>query len=416
MKKNFLMMVAVCAAIPAMAEFKAEFNTAEATAINITEAGEYRVYNELFSQTNVQVVVNADIADTVFVTVEGANIVLAEDGSAMNIGANSVVVLNIKGINAFKGKNGCGIEAAGELIINATVADTLDCKGSGRSAAIGTTKDTPAGGNITINGGIIYAQSGSESAAIGASNAGRLGNITINGGQIYATGGAYSSAIGAAYCSKGASVITINGGMVEARAGEYSSNRSIGKGNKTHSGSVDIVVKGGSIIAKGNKGDMDGLLEGATNGTEPVMLLVLTVPEASATLVTEGNIGDIKLGADYGIKDVYTDAEGKLYFYVPESATYAEAVINGVKVKEEGSAPQPQALVNAYGDKTNIEILSTSNGVIINHTENNPVSIMDLTGKTVIEGMVSDNQPIALPNGLYVIRVNNVGSFKYVVK
>ena len=32
-------MVAVCAAIPAMAEFKAEFNTAEATAINITEAG-----------------------------------------------------------------------------------------------------------------------------------------------------------------------------------------------------------------------------------------------------------------------------------------------------------------------------------------------------------------------------------------
>lgn len=107
-------MVAVCAAIPAMAEFKAEFNTAEATAINITEAGEYRVYNELFSQTNVPVVVNADIADTVFVTVEGANIVLAEDGSAMNIGANSVVVLNIKGINAFKGKNGCGIGAARE--------------------------------------------------------------------------------------------------------------------------------------------------------------------------------------------------------------------------------------------------------------------------------------------------------------
>lgn len=108
------MMGAVCAAIPAMAEFKAEFNTAEATAINITEAGEYHVYNELFSQTNVPVVVNADIADIVFVTVEGANIVLAEDGSAMNIGVNSVVVLNLKGINAFKGKNGCGIGAAGE--------------------------------------------------------------------------------------------------------------------------------------------------------------------------------------------------------------------------------------------------------------------------------------------------------------
>lgn len=414
MKKNLLMVAAICAAIPAMAEFKAEFNTAEATTINITEAGEYRVYNELFAQTNVPIGVNADIADTVFITVEGVNIVLDVDSSAMNIGANSVVVLNVKGANAFKGKNGCGIEAAGDLIINATEADTLDCKGSGRSAAIGTTKKSAAGGNITINGGVIYAQSGSESAAIGASNAGRLGNITINGGQIQAVGGAYSSAIGAAYCSNGDATITINGGMVEAQAGYYCDNRAIGKGNKTNRGNVSLVVTGGSIIAKGEKGNLDGVLDGATNGTEAVMPLVLTLPDAAFTLVTEGNIGDIKLGADYGIKDVYTDAEGKLYFYVPESALNAEAVINGIKVKEAGE--QPQGLNNARGNKTQVEILNTENGIIINNAAGNMVSILDLTGKVVMNGMVSDNQPIALSTGLYVVRVNNAGDFKCIVK
>ena len=36
MKKHFLMLAAACATLPAMAEYKAEFNTDEATVINIT--------------------------------------------------------------------------------------------------------------------------------------------------------------------------------------------------------------------------------------------------------------------------------------------------------------------------------------------------------------------------------------------
>lgn len=331
--------------------------------IHIAAAGNYLLKGD-GTTCGFPVKVNADLTDTVFVTAENVTVELDNNGSAMNIGANSVVAMTLKGANSFHGKNGCGIEAAGELIINGTVADTLDCKGSGRSAAIGTTKDTEAAGNITINGGVIYAQSGSESAAIGASNAGKLGNITINGGQIQAAGGAYSSAIGAAYCSKGAAVITINGGMVEAVAGEYSSNRSIGKGNKTHSGSVDIVVTGGSIIAKGNKGEMDGVLEGATNGTEPVMLFTYTLPDMPATLVTEGTIGTMKLGADYGINGVYTDAEGKLYFYLPESAKNAEVVINGVKVAEGGETPENPLGINEVLDNATAPVKVLYNGAL----------------------------------------------------
>ena len=361
MKKLFFCMAAAALSCGMMQAETIAVNSEVTDTIKISAAGTYTLEGD-GTRCKMPVVVNADIADTVFVTAKNANIVPEANGSAMNIGANSVVVLNVKGANAFKGgKNGCGIEAAGDLIINATVADTLDGKGAGRSAAIGTTKDTPAGGNITINGGVIYAQSGSESAAIGASNAGRLGNITINGGQIHAVGGAYSSAIGAAYCSTGASVITINGGMVEAKAGSYCSNRSIGKGNKSHRGTVNIVVMGGSIMAKGSKGEMDGVIEEATNGTEAVMPLVLTLPEASSVLVTEGYVGNVTLGADYGIKDVYTDAEGKLYFYLPENAKDAEAVINGVKVQEgeAPSTPDKPDQPNQPSDTTTILVNST---------------------------------------------------------
>lgn len=422
MKKHLLILAAACATLPAMAEYKAEFNTDEATAINITEAGNYRIYNELFAQTNVPIVVSGDIADTVFITLEDVNIVPEQDGSAMVIGENSVVVVTLGGEESetnLKGKNGCGIEAMGDLIINGTENNLLTCTGSGRSAAIGTTGSSTAAGSITINGGDITAKAGSESAGIGASNAGRLGDITINGGYVKATGGAYSSAIGASYVSKGTATITINGGMVEAQSGYYCKNSSIGKGNGTHSGTVSVVVLGGSIIAKGEKGAMDGVLYKPTNNNDDVVLFTYTLPETPATLVTEGHIGDLKLGVDYGIKDVYTDEEGKLYFYLPETAKNAEVVINGVKIQEAGETPEPQpgdGVENTFGDKTNIDIINTVNGLIINNTENNKVSICDLTGKTVMEGVVKDNEPIQLAEGLYIVRVNTVGNFKCIVK
>lgn len=423
-EKNFLMMAAMCAAILAMAEFKTEFNTDEATAINITEAGEYRVFSATSSATNVPIVVAKDIADTVFITLENINITPESDASAMLVGANSVVVLNLTGMeSALTGKNGCGIETEGGLVINGTKDNKLTCTGAGRSAGIGTTQKNAAAGDIVINGGNIVAKSGHECAGIGASNAGRIGNITINGGYIEAAGNAYSAGIGGSYCSKNNNggkdtvVIAIKGGVVDAQAGYYNDNRAIGK-SKTHGGNIAVVISGGSIITRGETGEKNGIVFNPTNGTESVSAVTYVLPDALLTLVTEGHIGDLQLGSDYGIKDVYTTAEGRLFFYLPESAKTAEAEINGVKMEAEaaGETPDPQAIENTNGDMTAIEVLRTDNGIIINHTENNMVSIMDMTGKTVMEGVVSDNQPIALSNGLYVVRVNHIGSFKYVVR
>ncbi len=431
MKKSILMLSAAILALPAMAEYKAEFNTGEAETINITEAGQYRIYNELFEQTNVPVIVSSNIADTVFITIEDVNIVPSEEGSAMVIGENSVVVLNLGGEEtetSLIGKTkGCGIEAMGDLIINGDENKTLTCTGKGRAAAIGTTGSSSAAGSITINGGNITAKAGSESAGIGASNAGRLGDITINGGYIIARGEAYSSAIGGSYVSKGTATITINGGVVEAQAGYYCNNSSIGKGNGTHSGTVSVVILGGSVIAKGQKGELDGVILAPTNNNDDVILFTYTLPDAPATLVTEGHIGNLQLGTDYGIKDVYTDENGKLYFYLPESAKNAEVVINGVKIQDEGSGeeggdgegedPEPgDGVINTYGETTNIDIINTANGIIINNTTGNLVSICDLTGKIVLQGTVENNQSIALSQGLYIVRVDNVGNFKCIVK
>ncbi len=445
MKKHILMLAVAVMTLPAMADYKAEFNTEEATAINITEGGQYRIYNDLFSQTGVPIIVSNDIADTVFITLEDVNIVPDSEGSAMVIGENSIVVLNLGGTETetdLKGKDtGCGIEVLGDLIINGNDDNTLSCKGAGRAAAIGTNGKSAAAGSITINGGNIIAKSGSESAGIGASNAGRLGDITINGGYVQAIGGAYSSAIGGSYVSKGTATITINGGVVEAQAGYYCNDYSIGRGNGTHSGTVSVVILGGSIIAKDKDGKYEGTTVGKiynpTNNNEDVVLFTYTLAEHPSTLITEGHIGTLQLGTDYGINDVYTDENGVLYFYLPESAKGKEVVINGITISEttpdqggegeggdEGDGdkgdgdkdPDGEGVINTYGEQTDIDIVNTVDGIIINNTANNLVTICELTGKTVLQSTVSDNQPITLTKGLYIVRVNTVGNFKCIVK
>ena len=356
MKKLLLLVSVALSALTINAQtYKQEFNTDEAEAINITAAGHYRVYNDFALETNVPIIVSADIADTVFIDLEDINIKPSEKSSAMVIGSNSIVVVNLIGEESesiLKGKSeGCGIEAAGTLIINGTLKNYLTCSGSGRAAAIGTIGSTATGGDIIINGGVITATSGSESAAIGASNAGRLGNITINGGQVTAKGGAYSCGIGGSYISKGTATVTINGGTIIAQAGYYCNKKidgveydySIGRGNGTHSGTVSIVINGGTIHTLNKKGEDGGIIYNATNGTDEVLLYTYTLTGEEGVLVTEGHIKNYVLGQHYGINDVYTDENGKLYFWLPESVgKNAEVEINGIKVSDGSTIIDPE--------------------------------------------------------------------------
>lgn len=313
-------------------------DTDVATDITLSAGGRYLIFNDFFNVTNVPIKVASNVADTVFVTIQDIAIKPESEGSAMVVGAGSTVVLTLAGEEemSLEGKStGCGIEVLGNLIIETSSEDAaLLCKGSGRAAGMGTTGKTEVAGTITINGGIVTAKSGSESAGIGAANAGKFGKVTINGGFVTAKGGAYSSGIGGSYVSKGTDTITINGGTVIAQSGYYCSSRAIGKGNGTHSGKVTTIINGGSIMALGEKGENDGIIDPTpNNGSYDVEYYKYTLEGHENEAVTSGHIGEYVLGSEYGINDVYTDENGDLHFWLPEGLHKAEVVINGIKLQ-----------------------------------------------------------------------------------
>lgn len=133
---------------------------------------------------------------------------------------------------------------------------TLTIRGSGSltatndyfGAAIGTIYGKTCG-NINIEGGTIYAESG-DGAAIGAGMSATCGSINISGGNITAIGGDEGAGIG---CGNGYSEtsacgdITITGGTITATGGR--SGAGIGSGNIGTSG--NITISGGNITATG---------------------------------------------------------------------------------------------------------------------------------------------------------------------
>ena len=116
-----------------------------------------------------------------------------------------------------------------------------------------------SGGNITINGGTVYAAGSSGGAGIGGGNNGSGGNITINGGNNITTRGANRGAGigGGSNCS--GDIITINGGTVFATGN--SGGAGIGGGSDGSGGTIKITD--GTVTAKGG---VDGAGIGGGNG------------------------------------------------------------------------------------------------------------------------------------------------------
>lgn len=150
------------------------------------------------------------------------------------------------------------VQSARDGVINATGQNTVsDEPGIG------------GGGNITINGGIINAES-MRGAAIGGSSTGKITindgdvtarsngggpgvgdceSVTINGGTVTAYGNFGSAGIGGGWAS-GAGNITINDGIINAYGGDESGT-GIGGGRAGSGGS--ITINGGFIRAYGGE-------------------------------------------------------------------------------------------------------------------------------------------------------------------
>ena len=251
---------------------------------------------------------------------------IAEDST----GAVSVV---LKGSNALTaGEKAAGIQkngtADGTLTISGSGA--LTAQGGKYGAGIGSGYEK-AGSNISISGGEVTATGGYGGAGIGGGKNGAGSNISISGETITATGGAYGAGIGGGDYGVGSN-ITISGGTVTATGGENAAG--IGGGNSRDGN--DISISGGTVTATGRSTKSDiggggggstgkititggsvkttkGVLTGVTNGTGTVYYTEVDLSEEYGAEEAVTDVGDTA----YGMKDVMTDADGKIYMYLP---------------------------------------------------------------------------------------------------
>ena len=170
------------------------------------------------------------------------------------------------------------------------------------------------GSNITINGGEVTATGGDSGAGIGGGRYENGRNITISGGTVTATGGWRGAGIGGGEGRTG-SDITVSGGTITTTGGKNATD--IGGGNGGSTGTITIT--GGSVKAT------RGALTGVTNGTDNVYY---TVVDLTGEYGTEAAVTDASETA-YGMKDVMTDADGKIYMYLPADE-YGTSILFGM--------------------------------------------------------------------------------------
>jgi uncharacterized repeat protein (TIGR02543 family) len=206
------------------------------------------------------------------------------------------------GIGGGKGGSGGNITITGGTV---TASGSYHNDYSPSAAGIGGGGDGSSGGVISISGGVVTANGSPYAAGIGGGNYGSAGNISISGGVVSANGGTGCPGIGSGSEGSGGAVV-ISGGVVSAA-----------KNTANYDIDGTVTIKGGSVKALDVAGP-------PTNGSgASVYLNTLTVGAApvSNTAITAGGIDNTPCTQDgvngYGIKDVKTDADGKVYFWLP---------------------------------------------------------------------------------------------------
>ncbi len=254
----------------------------------------------------------------------------------------------VEGIGSFGAGIGSGDSAEGET--NIKIAGGVANGTSTDGAGIGSGYSAEGEINIEIAGGVTGSKSlygagiGSGYGASGATG------IKISGGTVDGTsrGGA---GIGSGFKSNLSSEITVTGGIVTgANTGK---GAGIGSGSES-SGTTNIIIGGGTVTGT-NTGTGTEIGRGLYTGEEePVANITIAGGSVKASINnTPKNKDDTAVyrtvvnlasiyGASsevtnpvlsgYGFKDVKTDAEGKIYIYLPV-ASNTVANFNGWQYK-----------------------------------------------------------------------------------
>ena len=217
-------------------------------------------------------------------------------------------------VTATGGQNGAGIgggsrETGSDITIS---GGTVTATGGLCGAGIGGGGDyyesdvRGVGSNITINGGEVTATGGDFGAGIGGGRYENGRNITISGGTVTATGGWCGAGIGGGEGRTG-SDITVSGGTITTTGGKEATDIGGGSGGSTGM----VTITGGSVKTK------NGALTGVINGTNAVYCTVVDLTDEIGTEAAVTDVGETA----YGMKDVMTDADGKIYMYLPAGET-----------------------------------------------------------------------------------------------
>jgi uncharacterized repeat protein (TIGR02543 family) len=231
-------------------------------------------------------------------------------------------------------------------------------------------------GKIAINGGTVIAAGGNNSAGIGGGYNSGGGTVEITGGEVTANGNGTGAGIGAGAGQSGGGKTTVSGGIVNANGGAE------GAGIGGNSDGPRVFVSGGTVRAIGgtNAAGIGGSYDStyysdgtliATGGSIYTNLMIADVFYDSAytltaypTVVTLENVSSKKTvsslevslsGASYSYKtkDMQTDANGKLYLYLPLNAITATAATDSAAYKGSvtttANETTSQGMLNAAG-------------------------------------------------------------------
>ena len=180
-------------------------------------------------------------------------------------------------------------------------------------------KDTPAvrkrtRGQLIISGKgkLIAIATGANSNGIGSGN---CGNLYIEGGTIYAEASHDNMAIG--HANNGSiSAVYYTGGTIEGlcKDAQILYDGLTGR-------DADVIITGGSLHSMNWGGTKRSTHTPPTNGSTRVYLTTITLGEG-ATLAKQAYVTAPLVGAEsYGINQMHTDDEGKLYLWLPENTT-----------------------------------------------------------------------------------------------
>lgn len=279
--------------------------------IIIAASGSYIITQ---SSSVAETVYGITVADSVYadITLSGVNIdITAKSPFAINANAQVNLTLEAGTDNTLCSDDGSDVVQANgfaalqmaansELVIDG--GGILRATGGDHCAGIGGGQGGD-GGTVTINEGTVYANGGYAGAGIGGGEGGDGGTITINGGTVEAVGGDPGAGIGGGgkgFSGSGsggaAGIITITNGNVTAIGGNYGAG--IGGGYGNNGGTIEI--SGGEITATG--GSMGaGIGGGGTYGGENLVDISggnITISGGTVTASGGANSAGIGGGGD----------------------------------------------------------------------------------------------------------------------